>query len=127
MRISLICILCIVALGCSIPRDLGKIGCEELTLNAQSVRELAVCILENWEVHSGLIRGALGEKIKELPVEVVEAMDELDEYSMRDPSDFTDMELGMTVGLKLRLLWSIVAKALETYAPKVLDLVPLLI
>lgn len=114
---------CVLLAGCGLFREAGKIGCEEMTLNAQAIRELAPCILKNWLVFSGLIRESLGANMKELSVEVVDAMDKLDEYSIRykaDPNSFGDMELGGAVGLKLRMLWAVVLKALETYAPDVL-------
>lgn len=130
MKYVALVLMTILLSGCSIGRDIRKIGCEEMTLNAQSIRELAVCILENWLTHSGLIRGALGVKIDELPVEVVKSMDDLDEQALKyieDPSVFTDKELGGVVGKKLRLCWAVVAKALETYAPDVLQYITILI
>ena len=129
-RIILVCLLiCMVfALGCTAARK-GLVGISEQELkNAETAREVAQNYLEIWPIQSGFIRGALGARMDELPAQVISAMDELDQLSSQyaDPNDCPDYDLGLSLGLRVRLLSSVVAEGLKYYMPEALDFVPLL-
>jgi len=100
---------------------------EEEIKNAETARQLAVNYLGIWPIQSGLIRGALGSRMEELPAQAVSAMDELDELAISDPNDYTDYELGMSLGLRVRLLGAVVQQALEVYCPGIIDVIPILL
>jgi hypothetical protein len=51
-------------------------------------------------------------------------MDQLDKMAMEDPAKWTDFELGMSLGLRVRMLSSIVQQALSLYAPEVMRYLP---
>lgn len=118
--------LCFVLCGCATVRQTAlDISLEEVE-NAKTTREVALNYLKSWPVFSGLIRGALGPQMQELPLQAVEAMDELDELATR-ADECSDHELGYSLGLKIRLLSAVVIEALEFYAPELLDFVPILL
>ena len=120
-------ILTILALsGCSIVRDISRDSCKEATLNAETAREVSTCFLNAWPIHSGLIRGGLGDRINELPAHFLQAMDELDQLALtNDPNDMTDFDKGRVLGLQLRLLQTTIEETLRLYAPRVLSYLPL--
>ena len=118
--------LCIVLCGCSTFRQTAlDISIEEVE-NAKTTREVALNYLKSWPVFSGLIRGALGPQMQDLPLQAVDAMDELDDLAMR-VDECSDQELGYSLGLKIRLLNAVVIEALEFYAPQLLDFLPILL
>lgn len=91
--------------------------------NAETSRVVAKNLLSTWKLNSGFIRGALGDRINQLPVGVVKALDELDLLAEKTgPNDF---DLGYSLGLRVRLLGELVANALKLYAPEVLQYLPL--
>lgn len=100
---------------------------EEEVLNVKAAREVALNYLKIWPIQSGFIKGALGSRIDELPAQAVMAMEELDQLASEDPNTHTDYDLGLSLGLRVRLLGSIVQEALKTYAPDVLDMLPILL
>ncbi len=90
--------------------------------NATSSRIVAMNLLKTWKLNSGFIRGALGSKINELPVQAVEAMNELDKLA--EKKELTDYDLGYSLGLRVRALSSIVQEAFRLYAPEILKYLP---
>jgi len=115
--------------GCAQLRETTINISEEDIKNVEMAREVAGNYLKTWQLQSGFIRGSLGDRVNELPANVVSAMDELDQlaeqYQAGDPNDFTDYNLGLSLGLRVRMLSSIVAEALKFYMPEALDFVPL--
>lgn len=116
-----ICLLMFI--GCAGMRgDIVKIT-EEDKLNAETFRTAAKNLVSTWAINSGFIKGSLGDRINQLPVGVVNAMDELDVLAAK--TNWTDFELGYSLGLRIRLLSEIVAQALKLYAPEVLKYIPM--
>jgi len=99
---------------------------EEDLKNAETTRQVSKNLLSTWLLNSGFLRGALGNRIDELPRSAVEAMDELDEIAKRyeagDP--FDDYALGYSLGLRIRMLTEVVLKALMQYAPSIFEALP---
>lgn len=119
-------LMCIMLCGCQAMRQTAlDISLEEVE-NAKTTREVALNYLKSWPVFSGLIRGALGPQMQELPLQAVEAMDELDDLAL-NADECTDHELGYSLGLRVRLLSAVVIEALKFYAPEMLDFVPIIL
>jgi len=93
--------------------------------NAETSKIIAKNLLSTWKLNSGFIRGALGNKISELPNQAVEAMNELDKLA--EKTDLTDYDLGYSLGLRVRALSSIVQEVFKIYAPEVLKYLPSLL
>lgn len=105
--------------GCSLTRQCAIDISTENIKNAQTIREVSSNCISVWPVQSGFIKGALGNRINELPNEAIEAIDELDRLAgLPEQSDY---ELGYFLGLKVRTLSSVVQVALKKYAPDVSD------
>lgn len=95
------------------------ISIEEMK-NAETAREVAKNYLSTTAFQVGMIKGALGPRINELPKTAVKAIDELSTLAALDPNSLTDEQLGMSLGLRMRLLCSIVREVLRIYAPDIL-------
>jgi len=91
--------------------------------NAETSRVLAKNLISTWEINSGFIRGALGDRLNKLPAEIVKAMDELDKIS--EQTEWNDFQLGYSLGVRARLLGDLILNALKIYAPDVLQYIPL--
>lgn len=125
--ITLLVVSSFLLMGCGLMRQTLLDISEEELKNAETARELAKNYLEIWPIQSGLIRGSLGSRLEEMPTQATNAMDELDDLSARcaDPNDCSDYDLGLSLGLRVRLLGSVVQEALKVYAPDVIDVIPL--
>ncbi len=120
-------ILPILLVGCSgMNAFVGDMGQIDLR-NAEASRKLARELLSTWRLNSGFIRGVLQEKVAELPKGVVDAMDQLDSMALEDPAKLDDFELGKSLGLRVRMLSSLVQQALSLYAPEVMKYIPSLL
>ena len=117
-------LLSMFVFGCAgIRKDLIQITQED-KLNAETSKTCAQNLLVTWPINSGFVRGSLGpDRMNALPVGVVKAMDELDVLAAK--TNWTDFELGYSLGLRVRLLSEIVAQALKLYAPEVLKYIPM--
>ncbi len=115
--VLLVCLSLLI--GCSPARRIAIDISVENVKNAEAMREAAMNCLSVWQIQSGFIIGALGNRINELPKEAVEAIEELD--SLAELSEQTDYELGLFLGLKVRLLSSVVRVAFEKYAPDLVE------
>lgn len=115
-------VVCLLT-GCSPIRQMAIDVSTENVKNAETMREVSLNCLSVWPIQSGFIKGALGYRINELPNEALEAIDELDRLA--ELPEQSDYELGLFLGLKVRLLSSVVQVALEKYAPDVVELLPL--
>jgi len=66
----------------------------------------------------------------EFPEHVVDAINELDDLSAEllaiDPNEIDDYDLGLSLGLRVRMLGSIVEEVFKAYSPDLLNVVPLL-
>ena len=90
--------------------------------NAEVVREAARNFISTWNLNSGFIKGALGDRISEFPMQFIEAMDELD--TVANMEAIGDYDLGYFLGLRVRTLETLIQETLKAYAPDVFDLVP---
>lgn len=123
-------LICLVLCGCSTLRETATDISGEEVKNLEAARQVAKDYLTIWPMQSGFIKGALGPRMDEMPEQVVAAINELDQLAEQlnaiDPNDIKDQDLGLSLGLRVRLLGAVVKEALEMYAPDVLDLIPLL-
>jgi len=111
--------------GCSYIRK-GMVGLGQWDVkNAEATKKMAKDFLSTWPLNSGFIRASLGEGIDKLPHQAVKAMDELDGLSKK--TDWTDFELGASLGLRVRMLGSLVVATLQQYFPNVLKDIPSLV
>ena len=128
---KLLAVVMVVALlsGCETMRRTAIGISEEEVLNAETTRQVALNYLSIWPLHSGIIKGALGPRMDELPAQAVDAINELDQLAEQaggDPNSYSDEDLGLSLGLRVRILVSVVGEALKLYAPDVLEFVPML-
>jgi len=105
-----LCSGCVMTRQCAI--DISK----ENIKNAETIKEVSSNCLSVWEIQSGFIKGALGNRINELPKEAIEAIDELDRLAALP--ELSDYELGYFLGLKVRMLNSVIETAIKKYAPE---------
>lgn len=122
-------LLMITLSGCAMVRESAIKVSESEVKNAIAVREVAANYLSIWSIQSGFIKGAIGPRMDELPAQVVDAMKELDQLAeqyLSDPEGMADYELGQSLGLRVRMLSSIVAEALSFYMPEAMDFAPFL-
>jgi hypothetical protein len=116
--------------GCATPPDFTEhreaaVAWSEVDLeNIAAGKEVAYNLLATWPFYSGFIRGALGTRIEQFPKELVENMDKLDE--MAQQTEWTDQELGYSLGVRVQMASRIVMEILRQYAPEVLPYLPLL-
>jgi len=125
MKQIILSILILCTLGCSTFRQTAIDVSEEEMQNAETARIVAANYLTIWPIQSGFIRGVLGSRMDELPAQAVAAMDELDQI-VAENQDYSDYDLGLSLGLRVRLLVSVVHEALEMYFPDIIEYVPLL-
>lgn len=123
MKWILVFILSISLISCSgLRKDLVKLSQSDLK-NAEASRVISKNLLSTWPINSGFIRGGLGDRLNQMPGEFIKAMEELDKLSMK--TEWSDFELGYSLGLRVRLLGEIITNTLKTYAPEVLKYLPL--
>ena len=115
----------VVLMGCTSIRQFSIKASEEDMKNAETTRIVAKNLLSTWKLNSGFIKGAIGDNINQLPMSAVQAMVELDQLA--DTENLNDMQLGYSLGLRVRALSSVVQEALRIYAPKVLQYLPSLL
>lgn len=126
LTVTLLVFLLILSVqGCSAIRggivDLGQWDIK----NAETTRQVAKDFLSTWLLNSGFIRASLGENINKLPLQAVKAMDELDILASK--TAWSDFELGASLGLRVRMLGSLIVATLQQYFPNVLKDIPSLI
>jgi len=109
--------------GCSLYRESLVEMSREDVKNADAVREAALNFNSTWNINSGFIRGALGERIAEFPAQFISAIDELDKIANKE-DQLTDYDLGYSLGLRVRTLEALVQDALKQFAPNVLEYLP---
>ena len=127
LRISAVVLLTAFLLcGCAMLRkDMKKVADEDVK-NYKTSIHIGKELLKTWRLNSGFIRGYLGPtKIGELPKSCVDAMDELDAIALKTPPEWSDYELGYSLGLRTRLLAVIVIETLKSIAPDVLKYWPI--
>jgi len=122
LYLFLIIILIIPLASCSYFRkSILDVSNEDLK-NAETARTVAKNFLSTWSLNSGVIRGALGTSINQLPAESVDAMNSLDELATN--TNLTDSDLGMAMGLVVRIYSRVVLEVIKQYAPNVLQYLP---
>lgn len=120
-KVIIVCVLLMVlCVGCATLRQGALDISKEEMKNAETTRVVAKNYLSITAIQVGMIKGALGERINELPKTAVDAIDELSALASLDPNNLTDEQLGLSLGLRIRLLCSIVQEVLEIYAPDIL-------
>lgn len=128
MKTRMMLLICLTFCLCScqaMRQTALDISIEEVE-NAKATREVALNYLKGWPVWSGLIRGALGPQMQELPLQAVEAMNELDDLAT-NVDECSDHELGYSLGLRIRLLSAVIIETLKFYAPELLEFVPIIL
>jgi hypothetical protein len=126
-RFSIILVLFAFLMGCAGMREGVVRVSEEDIINAQISREVALNLLQTWPINSGFIRGALGDRITEMPEQALNAMDRLDELAIEylaGEHEIDDWEAGESLGLRIRLMAATVREALMMFAPEVLQMLP---
>lgn len=130
MKTLISILICIVLCGCSMLRETATDISGEEVKNLEATRQVAKDYLVIWPMQSGFIKGALGPRMDEMPAQAVDAISELDvlaeQLNTIDPNNIKDQDLGLSLGLRVRLLGAVVQEALKMYAPDVLDLIPLI-
>lgn len=119
MRILVaITIFAIAISGCTMFRDVSETEIENLVIT----REIAKNYIEIWPMQSGFIRGALGDRLNEMPAQAITAMDELDELceNFGDPNNISDRKLGRSLGLRFRVCSAALKEAISQFAPEIL-------
>jgi hypothetical protein len=116
---ALLIVLTLLLSSCAAMRGAAIRISEEEWKNADACREIAETYLLIWPIQSGLIRGALGDDLSKLPSEAVAAMGELDELAKRPSKKMSDQDWGYSLGLRVRIMSTIVMEALRIYAPDV--------
>jgi len=111
-------ILCILSACAGIRQDTIDLSLQDLE-NIETSKQIAVNLLKAWPFKSGFIRGAMGSKLDELPAQAIDAMNEMDRLAMEVDS-LSDQDLGLSLGLQVRMLQQTVQVALEMFAPDVL-------
>lgn len=122
MKKLIIFTLLLVA-GCSPMRQVAIDTSTENIQNAETMREVARNCQSAWAIQSGFIKGVLGNRIEELPNDVIKAIEELDRLA--EQTELSDEKLGFFLGLKVLLWDSVVQVILEKYAPNVIEFLPL--
>lgn len=130
MKIVSPIMICIILCGCQTMRKTATDISGEEVKNLYAARQVAKDYLLIWPMQSGFIKGALGPRMDEMPAQAIAAINELDllseQFASVDPNDIGDYDLGLSLGLRVRLLGEVVQEALKMYAPDLLDLMPLL-
>lgn len=115
-----------IMMGCGPMRETATELSLEDTRNIDTMRDMSVTLIENWSYKSGLIRCYLGDRMAEMPVRFLTAMNELDEmYDHRDA--LTDRGFGCVMGSHLKLTGEIIMDTLKIYAPELLPYLPLVL
>jgi len=117
-KIIILLLICFLFSGCYTTKAFVNVEQQQVTA-IKEVKEGTILMLQNWEFHSGLIRGALKGQMNILPLQVTTAMDELDKLASQiDMLD--DQMLGYALGLRISMLRDTVKIAIKRYAPNIL-------
>jgi len=118
---KLIVLMCLLWLGgCATMRQVPIRISEEEIENAKALKVVARNCLSITAFQVGMLEGGLGEDINKLPASAITAIEEMKQLSALDPNSLTDEQLGLSLGLRLRILCTVVKEALAIYAPEVL-------
>lgn len=116
-------VLALGAQGCTpLNKNMIKVS-EQHIANTETLVETAKNFLKVWPAHSGLINGALGARMTEMPQQAVEAMIKLDLLADK-VDELTDREAGYAIGLAVRMAVDTVKQALKQFAPDILGMLP---
>ena len=130
LLIILLTTMVILAEGCAVAREGAiKVSASEVKNNV-AAKEVALNYLEIWPMQSGFIHGLMEHRQGEFPEHVVDAINKLDDLSSKlntnDPNLILDYDLGLSLGLRVRLIGAVAEEVVRAYAPDLLALVPLL-
>ena len=122
-NLIMVFLVSLLVAGCEMTRQTATVISTENVKNTETMKEISQSCISVWLVQSGFIRGTLGSRINELPNEATDAIDELDRLAgLPERSDY---ELGLFLGLKVRLSSSVLRVTLEKYSPNVGEILPL--
>jgi hypothetical protein len=102
--------------GCAATRQAALDLTAEKIENAKVMRKISEECFSVCSLELGLLEGALGEDINDLPYESIKAIEEL--KALVEKTELSDYELGYFLGLHLRLSSSVVQVTIEKYAPE---------
>lgn len=106
--------------GCAGLRQNAIQASEQDLQNIETAIQVSKNLLTAWPFKSGIIKATLGAKLVALPQEAVAAMTELDTLAA-NVDTLTDEQLGVGLGLHVRVLQEAVKAALEQFAPEILE------
>jgi hypothetical protein len=113
-KIMLMC--CVLLMGCTEIRQFGIAAADEEVKNAEAIREISARLITAWPTISGLVRGAMDTD--KFPVDIVLAMDELDELA--EQTEWSHNDLGRIAGLRLKLCGEFFRQLIARIAPDLL-------
>ena len=117
---ALIIIIALTFMGCA---GQGMIDLTEKEVaSVEAMKTSGRNLLKTWPFYSGLIKGAMGDRLSSLPQQAINAMKRLDTLSAKDK--LSDEDLGESLGVRVHLLAKSVQMALETFAPDVWAILP---
>jgi hypothetical protein len=105
----------------SLPQKMVQLTQEDVE-NIEALRIAAKNMLITWPMYSGIIKGALGSRMSEMPARTLAAMEELDELAKK--TELTDEDLGYSLGVRIPMLTDMIRRTLEIFAPNVLKSLP---
>jgi len=124
-KITIIIIgIIIIISGCAQRETLIDLTGEDVK-NAEAIKAMAENLLKTWPIYSGILVGALGDRMKDLPQRAIVAIATLDSLAIQ--GDWTDYELGLSLGLRVHIAAATVTEAIRLYAPDLLDVLPMLL
>ena len=130
LKTILLATLLLALTGCSTLRKDAVSISESEVKNLHATQEIARNYLKIWPMQSGFIHGLMEHRQGEFPEHIVDAINELDNLSAKlltgDPNEILDYDLGLSLGLRVRMLGAVVEEVVKAYSPDLLDLVPLL-
>lgn len=126
--------------GCATLQEWSLDFAKSDTENAKAVRDVSAELMKGWPTWSGLLKGILGDRIKDFPMRALEAWRELDYLTYcvdnsKYPPDFikeppcptmplSDYHLGYYSGTRLRMLFGTIIEGFKLYAPDLVAKLP---
>ena len=130
LLVILLTVAVVLTQGCGIFRE-SAIGISASEVkNNNATRKVAINYLQIWPMQSGFLHGLMQHREDEFPEHIVDAINELDDLAAKlateDPNSMFDYDLGLSLGLRVRMLGAVVEEVFKAYSPDILNIVPLL-
>ncbi len=90
--------------------------------NAERSRQIARDLMKTWKLNSGFIRDTIGARLYQMPWQFVKTVDDMD--ALADKPELTDLELGQSLGLRLRMIYLGAQGLVKELAPDLLRYIP---